>query len=139
MTNFKYQQDFDASMPVTKPYARTVSAVVVIAIISLSFFPVICLEPDTVEAKVSPNRHAVLEVEYSPSRPPDISEERVYGEIEIELYEKRAPITTAASAADLVSGPMLSMSETRGKIEDSNLMVRGSRRPLGKRWPPSLT
>lgn len=46
------------------------------------------------EAGYKPNAHAIMKVHYSPSRF-SISPEWKEGEIEIELYEKRAPLTTA--------------------------------------------
>ena len=95
MANFKYQQGDALFMlnGLSSPGSRT--AAILIAIIMIAVFPIPGSEIPTVEAGERPNRHAIIEVEYSPSRPPDISQDRVSGVIEIELYEKRAPITTA--------------------------------------------
>jgi len=77
---------------------RFVIAAIVISMISLAFFPVPDGDTSTVSGKETPNRHAILEVEYSLSHVPVLvpgTELRKTGIIEIELYEKRAPITTA--------------------------------------------
>ncbi len=70
---------------------------IVLSLLTLAFFPIPGSELTPAAAKGKPNRHAVIEVEYSLSHTPVIvpgTELRKTGIIEIEMYEKRAPITT---------------------------------------------